>query len=150
MSRAKPEPPDRVGPWDRLLEVAVVLVGVSGAVFVVAGTLTTSLFEWIVFGSAESPIPVGAAARYVTFVYGVLGAVMVGWACLLWPLVRGPIRRRESWAWSAIAASVGVWFVVDSTLSLASGFGENALLNLVFAIAFAVPLLAIRRDGLSS
>jgi hypothetical protein len=150
MSPAKPEPPNRATPWDRLLEVAVLLVGVSGAFFVVAGTLTTSLFEWVVFGSAESPIPDGEAGRYVTFVYGVLGAVMIGWACLLWPLVRGPLRRREPWAWSAIAVSVGIWFVVDSTLSLASGFGENALLNLVFAIAFAVPLLAIRRRGLSS
>jgi hypothetical protein len=124
--------------------------GASGAFFVVAGALTTSLFEWIVFGSAESPIPGGEAARYVTFVYGVLGAVMVGWACLLWPLVRGPIRRREPWAWSAIAMSLGAWFVIDSALSIASGFGENALLNLVFAIAFAVPLLAIRRGGFTS
>jgi hypothetical protein len=78
MSRAKPEPLNRATPWDRLLEGAVVLVGVSG----------------------------------------VLGAVNVWWASLLWPLVRGPVRRREPWAW--------------------------------FAIAFAVPLLAIRRDGLSS
>lgn len=90
------------------------------------------------------------ASRHVTLGSAVLGAVMIGWACLLWPLVRGPVRRREPWAWTAIAVSVGVWFVIDSTLSIASGFGENALLNLVFAIAFAVPLWAIRRGGLAS
>ena len=145
MSRPNSESPVRPDVWDRWLEAAVLLVGGAGVFFVVARVPTTTLFEWIIFGSADSPIPTGDAARYVTFVYGVLGAVMIGWACTLWPLVRGPLRRRERWAWTAVALSVGVWFVVDSTLSVASGFGENALLNLVFAVAFGVPLLAIRR-----
>jgi hypothetical protein len=145
MSQPNSESPVRPDVWDRGLEAAVLLVGGAGVFFVVARVPTTALFEWIIFGSADSPIPTGDAARYVTFVYGVLGAVMIGWACTLWPLVRGPLRRRERWASTAVALSVGVWFVVDSTLSVASGFGENALLNLVFAVAFGVPLLAIRR-----
>lgn len=132
--------------WDRWLELAVILVVVSGAFFVFAGKATTTVFEWIIFGSADSPIPSGLAADYLTFVYAVLGAVMVGWGCLLWPIVRGPVRRRECWAWTAVSWSMGIWFVVDSTVSIASGFGENAVLNLGFGAAFAVPLIALRSE----
>jgi hypothetical protein len=38
-----------------------------------------------------------------------------------------------------------VWFVLDTALSLVSGFWPNAVLNVVLAVLFAVPLAATYR-----
>ena len=130
--------------WDRLLAFACVATGCSGLFFVVAGGATEAIFNRLVFGSAPSPV-VGSDARdYLKFVYRVLGAVMVGWTASLAPTVLGPLRRRERWAWSQVAWSIGIWFSVDTAASLASGFPENALLNVGFGLLFAIPLAGMR------
>jgi hypothetical protein len=40
---------------------------------------------------------------------------------------------------------VGVWFLVDTTLSLYFDVGFNVLFNLVLVLALGVPLFLIRR-----
>jgi len=97
-------------------------------------------------GTGANPIQGVEALGYTRFVYGVLDAVMVGWSVALWFVATGPLRRREPWAWNAVGASVATWFIIDSTLSIMSGYGENALLNLAFAVMLGAPLMAIRRD----
>jgi hypothetical protein len=72
----------------------------------------------------------------------VLGAVMVGWATALLMVVLGPFARRSRLAWSTVAVSLAGWFLVDTSLSLASGHWPNAVLNVVLAVLFAVPLAA--------
>lgn len=130
--------------WDRLLVFACLATGCSGLFFVVAGGATEVIFNRMVFGSAPSPV-VGADARdYLRFVYRVLGAVMVGWSAALVPTVLGPLRRRERWAWNQAAWSIGIWFTVDTAASLASGFPENALLNIGISLLFAIPLMGMR------
>ena len=42
----------------------------------------------------------------------------------------------------AMVVSLLAWFVPDTALSLLSGFWQNAALNLVFAVLFALPLAA--------
>jgi hypothetical protein len=58
-------------------------------------------------------------------------------------LVIGPLRQRERWAWWAITTGVGVWFVLDTGLSLILGFVGHAVFNVAFAVALAIPLVAI-------
>lgn len=110
------------------------------------GETTASLFKRLIYGTDANPISSVEALDYTQFVYGVLGAVMVGWAVALWFVVTVPIRRRQRWAWNAVSASTATWFIIDSTLSLVSGYGENAVLNLAFALLFGVPLVAIRPE----
>lgn len=128
-----------------LLAAVAAGAGVFGLAFVLLPGATEDLFNWMIFGSAASPESFGAEARdYIRFVYGVLGAVLAGWAVLIAAVALGPLRRGEPWAWNAVAGSVAFWFVVDTTHSLATGYPENALLNLGFAIAFAVPIWLLR------
>ena len=54
----------------------------------------------------------------------------------------GSFRRGAREAWLIVAVSVAVWFVADTGVSLATGFWQNAVLNTVIAILFAVPLAA--------
>jgi hypothetical protein len=131
---------------DRALVVAACVVGASGLFFVLFGTTTASLFKRLIYGSATNPVTGTEALEYTRFVYGVLGAVMIGWAIALLFVIHGPLRRRERWSWNAVAASMGGWFAVDTSLSIWSGYAENAVLNLGFAILFTVPLVAIHRE----
>lgn len=137
---------DAFGLWWRWLVVVTVGVMAFGLAMVLLPGPTQWFFTWLIFSGARSNALFSLqATRYITFVYGVLGAVMVGWMASLLVVVLGPYRRGERAGWDALAASMGVWFVVDTTFSLASGFWENALFNGVFFVLFAVPLAASYR-----
>ncbi len=81
-------------------------------------------------------------AGYIALAHGVLGAVMVGWGAVLLIVLIGPFRRGTREGWLIVAVSVAAWFVPDTALSLATGFWQNAVLNVVVAVLFAVPLAA--------
>ncbi|MBC8042814.1 MAG: hypothetical protein IAF08_05140, partial [Rhizobacter sp.] len=68
--------------------------------------------------------------------------VIVGWSVALLLTLASSFRRREREGWNTLAASVGIWFTVDSTYSLISGFWQNAVFNVVFFVCFAIPLAA--------
>jgi hypothetical protein len=48
-----------------------------------------------------------------------------------------------------VAASIGVWFVVDTGFSLAVGQVEHAVFNFGFLVPIAVALAALRREMVS-
>lgn len=115
------------------------------AVTLVWRGVSDGLFNWVVFGSTDTPAEFSpAAVDHLAFAFGVQAAITIGWMVLLLFVVRTPLRRGESWAWRAIAASVGTWLVVDSIFSIAIGVPENALLNLVLALGLVPPLVASR------
>ncbi len=93
------------------------------------------LFEW----QNQGPLEIGRAAR-VTL--GVLGGVMCGWGVTLYAAFQAAhmIGDRGAHIWRLILASLIFWFVVDSSLSIATGFALNALMNVGFLLAFVVPI----------
>jgi hypothetical protein len=127
--------------------LTAVLVGVIAfaACFVVLRGPTQEFFDWMIFGGSETPDRFGPGARdYIAFVYVVLGAVMIGWMVALLALTRGPLAAGERWGWLAVAGSLGTWFAIDTTFSLALGYPENAVLNAVVGAAAAIGLAATR------
>ncbi|HEX8388300.1 MAG TPA: hypothetical protein VF636_04725 [Sphingomonas sp.] len=55
--------------------------------------------------------------------------------------------------WRALTAAVVIWFVVDSTVSVATGFALNAVSNAAFLVAYLVPMLgagALRGDSVTA
>lgn len=116
-----------------------------GLAFVLLPGLMQDAFNRLIFGDTRTPEGFSPkAVDHSEFTYAVLGAVMVGWMMLLAFIIHGPLRSGERWAWTAVVASVGVWFVLDTTMSLASGYPENAALNAVFGVGFGVGLWATR------
>lgn len=83
---------------------------------------------------------------YARFIYGVLGAVIVGWMITIGAIAMGPLRSREVWSWWALVTALVIWFVLDTGISLLLGFAGHAWFNVAFAVALAGPLLMIRRD----
>jgi hypothetical protein len=131
--------------WWRWLVVMTCVVLSLGAALVAFPSVMQQVFNLIFFGSPGGRPEFLPAARYLRFAFAVLGAVMFAWAACMLVLLWGPFRRGSRDAWLAIAVSLAAWFVPDTVLSLLSGFWQNAVLNVVLAAGFAIPLAVTRR-----
>ena len=132
--------------WQRWLVLVSIGAALFGLAFIILPTAMENLFITLFFGGASTDALFGVeAGNYIRFVYGVLGAVMLGWMISLTIIASGAFGKRDRSAWNAIAVGAGVWFVVDSAFSLASGFPANAALNVGFMVLFTIPLAATFR-----
>lgn len=127
-----------------MLLIVAVLVGLYGTALVIAGPITSGLFDVLGFGIDSGRIPDGAPRDYVLLIYGVLGSVLVGWMVLVAGMAAGPLHRGEHWAWWLLVASTSVWFVLDTTFSLAVGSWQHALFNVAFLVVLGIPLAGWR------
>jgi hypothetical protein len=125
--------------WGCLVGLTCALT-VGGIAFAVLAEPLRVLLESLLYVPLTGERLRGAAAGYVALHQAVMGAVIAGWSAALLSLLFGPFRRRERWAWVAIAASLAVWFVLDTTYSALSHYTLNALLNAVTLALFALPL----------
>lgn len=125
------------------LEVVLVLVLGYALLLVVAGATAGSLFSWFGFGPRKS-IDTDAVRDYLHLPYMVLGAVMAGWAFLMFQIVRGPLKEESTWAWTFLVRSLSLWFVLDTGMSLVLGYPMHAVFNLPFALALGIPLAQLR------
>lgn len=132
--------------WCNWLVAVATAIGLFSVIFLAAPPTGQRLFDAVYYLSLEGPALDEGAARYVQFANGVLGAMMIGWMTLTAIVANGPFRRGEAWAWTAIAASIGIWYVVDTTFSTAHGITGNVILNTIVAVAFGLPLAMTRRS----
>lgn len=78
------------------------------------------------------------------FSMAVMGCVSIGWsttmlAVMLVAFKMGDMARP---LWSAVTLGVLVWFVTDSALSAATGFGLNIVPNIVLLATYLVGIVA--------
>lgn len=71
----------------------------------------------------------------------VSGGVMAGWGVMLWIVASEVYTTNPELGRKLILASIGTWFVVDSTMSVMAGAPLNALFNVSFLVLFAGPVL---------
>jgi len=132
--------------WWRWLVTVTSAVIIFGAFLVVSPRLARGLFGLLCYGSGDALSGFSVeAVRYIALAHGVLGAVMMGWGVAFLLVLLGPFRQRQAHAWRTLAVSLSIWFIVDSGVSLWTGFWQNALLNTVLALLFLPALLGIRR-----
>ncbi|MEY2643118.1 MAG: hypothetical protein RLZZ368_1765 [Actinomycetota bacterium] len=125
------------------LESVLVLVLLYALLLVFAGSAAGALFEWFGFGPDDS-IQSSEVDAYLRLPYMVLGAVMAGWSLLMIQIVRGPLRDGSGWAWTFLVRSLGLWFVLDTGMSLALGYPTHAIFNIPFAVALGIPLARLK------
>ena len=128
--------------WRNWLMVWCGAVVLFGAVLTLAASPLTdapvrALFD--VMGPVRD-VPMPAELR---FAIALMGAVTLGWgltalAAICTAIRLGPDGRG---LWIGILASVLVWFAVDSSLSIATGFALNAVSNSIILAAFLLPVL---------
>lgn len=134
--------------WQRwLLGVSAFVVAFGMYMALFSGTALFSVFnnnfDPVFWGQQDVP---ERAWRFQRWIYGVLGSTMAGWGVLLTAVVAGPFKRREAWAWWGLVAALGLWYAVDTGISLYYGAVFNGAFNTLFLIALALPLAATRRQ----
>jgi len=128
--------------WIRALEAACVgTIGFGLVATAAARPETDGLWAWLFsLVSGRETIVLNDEARLAS---AILGGVMASWAWMMLALTRQIGRRVEGAHATAVQALV-IWFVIDSTGSVLSGWPGNVALNVVFALLFAVPLAMLR------
>ena len=133
--------------WFRWLVAVTIGVMFFGISMVLAPNLILQIFSLLFYDSPDQIKSFGiGAVAYISFAHAILGAVMFGWGAALLFTVLGAFRRGSREAWQTLAISICAWFIPDTSFSLWSGFWQNAILNLVFAVLFAIPLAATYRS----
>lgn len=89
-------------------------------------------------------LPEGGAIlsdRAMRFAVGLMGAVTIGWGLTILFLLPS-VAAAGATAWRALTLALIVWYVIDGAISIATGFGANAVSNTALAIAYSIPVLA--------
>lgn len=132
--------------WTIWLTVVSIGVALFGLLLVIAPALARVGFSLLIYLDADHVSSFGLeATAYIGLAHAVLGSVMIGWGSTLVLVVRKQFAKGSWLGWQIIAISVSAWFVPDSVYSIWSGFWHNAVLNVVFAVLFLVPLMATYR-----
>jgi hypothetical protein len=114
-----------------------------GLMMIVFPVLTKQAFNYLIFGTSSAADQFGIeASRYISFIYGVLGATIFGWGFTILYAVKGPFSAGRREGWLMVAIPIFFWFILDTAHSLYSGYPVNAVLNAALLIVFAVPLAA--------
>lgn len=117
-------------------------VAAFGLVFAFANgtTLFSSMNGQIdpVFWSNSGPD--AAALAFRGWIYGVLGATMIGWGTTMLFVGLYGFPKRERWVRDAVAVSLPAWYVVDTYISFAARVYFNVLFNTVILLLVMVPV----------
>ncbi len=116
--------------------VALFGLVLAGAAFEVTSGPTRAIFT-LLNGDLVELTP------HLRFSTALLGAISVGWSLTLVAAIAAAIRlgRSSRSIWMMLTASVVAWYIIDSSLSIATGFGLNAVPNTVLVAGFLLPVL---------
>jgi hypothetical protein len=130
--------------WQRWLLIGSILTALFGlGMALLSATPLFDVFNRLIDPAfwGESALP-AEAIQFRGWAYALLGATMMGWGITLAFLAHYPFRRREAWAWWAVAVGMGGWYVVDTSASLAFGVTFNAVFNTVLLVLIGgLPLI---------
>ena len=117
-------------------------VALFGLVLAGAGLEATSAPTRLIFGILGGPEPLDLDAQ-MRFALAITGAVTLGWAITLRAALAAAyeLGARARPVWVGITTGLLAWYLLDSSLSVATGYGLNAVPNTIIAAAFLVPIL---------
>ena len=127
--------------WRRWLTGWCAAVGLFGLVLAVAGLPGGEAPARLLMRTLAGADPAFDAP--LRFSVALMGCVTLGWALSL-GVAFGAAHRlgdRATGVWRGLLGSALVWFVADSSCSILTGFGLNAVSNAVFMAALVLPLV---------
>jgi hypothetical protein len=129
--------------WENCLHAWVWMVIGFGCLFAGAGVPAldagAGLFYWIVSGGTVDASHFDAPGMRISV--SLVGAVMLGWGCAMLAVWRA--CGADPAVWRGLSRAVLIWYVVDSALSVATGFALNAVSNTLFVVLFLVPAVKL-------
>jgi hypothetical protein len=128
--------------WQNWLSAWAILVTVfglilAGGAFAATDGLTTMLFT--LFGN---PLPADIDSHH-RFAIGLMGAVTMGWGLTYFGAFKALYALDKPTAapiWRYLLFASLVWYIIDSTISIATGFWMNAVSNTILMVLFFIPL----------
>lgn len=138
--------------WINWLKAASALVVGFGLLIALAAHPATAaptmlLADLLIWPFDGNPTLPEQTARLVS---AIAGGVMAGWGVMFWMVASQVLPDRPEVGRRLILASLLVWFVIDSTGSLAAGVPLNIAGNLLFLAAFLIPLRMLGRADTQS
>lgn len=97
----------------------------------------------LIYQSLQGPGPL-VLDPAMKFTLAVMGCVSIGWAVtmLMVVLAAPSLGDRARPVWMGLTVGVATWFVTDSALSVATGFGLNVVPNTILLATYLVAILA--------
>ena len=132
--------------WQSQMQIWCGGVIVFGLVLIGGAFDATSAGVYALFGILDGPGPITWEPA-LRFSLALMGAVTLGWGATVLAVVRATGAMPQAAAaamWRGITIALLLWFVVDSGLSVATGFWRNALSNTVLIGWY---LLLMRRSA---
>lgn len=127
--------------WLLTVSFLIIIFGLSLILF-----NQTDLFK-LLFNShvnevfwGKIPVPDETIA-FQKWIYGTLGAVIVGWGVFMTFLSTHTFRHKERWAWNCFAYGLVSWFIADTAVSLYFHVTINIITNLVLFVLLGLPLI---------
>lgn len=92
---------------------------------------------------SQKTTPAEPLSQALQFSVGLMGAVTLGWGLSVLAVVRS-VKEPNPALWRGITRGLLIWFVIDSTISVMSGYGLNAVSNTVLIGSY---LFIVVRSG---
>jgi hypothetical protein len=96
-----------------------------------------------IYESLQGPGPI-TFDPVLRFSLGVMGGVSIGWGVTGLMVILAAIRLGDVAQpfWAAVLVGLAAWFVVDSALSIATGFGLNVVPNILLLGGYIIAMVA--------
>lgn len=130
--------------WQVWLNVWCVGIAVFGIIITGGAFEETSGPILALYQTLSGSDTISFQSPEIRFSLAVMGAVSIGWAISLFASIKAAVllgpAGKPIWVWTIVAAVV--WYVVDSALSVMTGFALNVVPNTVLMVGFFVPVFA--------
>jgi hypothetical protein len=84
------------------------------------------------------------AHSFISFIVAVLGATIIGWGTTILFLVWYPLKKKEKWAWYAMAITILLWYIPDTIVSIYFLMLPNVILNTIILLMIELPLFGLK------
>ena len=126
--------------WLIMWALSVIVFGViiAGGAFAATSGPISAIYDLL---QGPAPIDNDPALR---FSLGVMGAVSIGWGVTGLFAILAAIKLGDQGqpVWNAITLGLIAWFISDSALSIATGYGLNVVPNILLLTGYLIPLIA--------
>ena len=130
------------GFWKTWMRVWCWAVLAFGAVLALAAVPSLDAAPRMVLGLVGGD-PVLLDLPTMRFAFGLMGALTLGWGVAMMAMV-GLAHTHGAAVWRSLTASVLVWYVIDSAISVLTGFPLNAVSNTLLTVGYLIPVLVTR------
>ncbi len=127
--------------WRTYFTTWSIFVMVFGLVLAGAGLPALDGIATLIFAIIGGADPVWTAE--LRFATALMGAVTLGWGMTLLTAIRAAITLGDQSAsvWRGLLIATLVWVVIDSAMSVATGFWLNAVSNAIISAAFVIGVI---------